>query len=91
MLCTHTARTRAKLVELAEELADGGDVLRAEVVYLLRVDGDADATGLGVHAEGRLEQVVAVFRDFGVEPGVGVLQDDVLHRGLHDRVMLGRA
>ena len=36
-------------------------------------DGDADAPGFGVHAEGRFEQVVPMFRHFTVDAGIGVL------------------
>ena len=72
----------AGAVELAEELLDGGHARGVELVDGAGVDGDADAPGFGVHAEGRFEQVVAVFRDFGVETGVRVLQDDVFSGSL---------
>ena len=64
---------RRHLVELAQELADGRYTLGLEVVYPLRVDGDADAPGFGVHAEGRFEQVVPMFRHFTVDAGIGIL------------------
>ena len=82
VLCALAVGACPDLVELAQELADGRYTLGLEVVYPLRVDGDADAPGFGVHAEGRFEQVVAVFRDFGVETGVRVLQDDVFSGSL---------
>ena len=82
VLCALAVGACPDLVELAQELADGRDALGLEVVYPVWVNGDADAPGFGVHAEGRFEQVVAVFRDFGIETGVRVLQDDVFSGSL---------
>ena len=69
-------------VQFTEELADGGHLLRIKLIDRAWVDGHAHAAGLGVYAERRLEQVVAVLRDLRVEPWVRVLDDDVLQRGL---------
>lgn len=77
------------LVELAQELADRRDALGLEVVYPVRVDGDADAPGFGVHAERRFEQVVAVFRDFGVEARVCVLQNYIFFGSLQNGSLWG--
>ena len=59
---------------------DGRYCHRVELVRRARVHRHADAARFGVDAERRLQQMVESLGDLDVEPGVGVLQDDLLQK-----------
>lgn len=79
---TPLARISGHLVQLVEQIPDRGHRGRVELVHKARVDRDADTACTRMDAEGRLQQVVAVFRYLGIDTRVGVLQDDILEGSL---------
>eukprot|EP00959_Pyramimonas_sp_CCMP1952_P275609 5761098-Pyramimonas_sp.AAC.1 len=66
------------LVELVEEPGHGGHLHRIKLLRYRRINGDAHAARLGVHAEGRLQQMVHVLRHLRVQPGVDVREHNLV-------------
>lgn len=68
-----------QLIELTQELADGGNAFRIELVYSAWIDRHTHSARCGVHAKRRFEQMVPMLRHFAVDTRVGVLEHNVLH------------
>ena len=68
------------LVDLLQQLTDCWNFSRIEFLNPCRIHGHTDPAGLWVNAKGGFEQVVAMFRDFGIDARPSVLEDDVFHR-----------
>ncbi len=76
-------------VEFLQELVYGGYVFGIEFFNRAWVNWDADSSCFGMYAERSFEQVVSVFRNFCIQTRIGVLENNVFHRGKYQTLCKG--